>query len=399
MKEYSIAIIFSNIVKLEKNKKIKNINNNFFYLTGINVKNYCALLIIKYNKKNKSIFFYNTQNNIKILQSKLFINNYFPLNNIYNILFQKLLKTKIIYFSSNCYYSNNILLKITKKINFSYKIIDLNNIIHEMRLFKSKEEIKKIKISCKISAYAHKKTIQHCKTNIYEYHLSNIIENELKNKGAEKLSFPTIVGSGKNGCTLHYNKNNKLMLDGELVLLDAGGTYKGYASDITRTFPVNGKFSEQQKEIYNIVYTCLKKALKLYKPGTSIYSVTKKIIKIKVQKLLFLGLLHGNINEIIQKKLYFPFFMHSLSHWLGIDVHDVGDYGKEKKRKLLPGMVLTVEPGIYIPADISNVPTKYKGIGIRIEDTILITSEGNKNLTSSVTSDINKIEILMSKKK
>jgi len=182
--------------------------------------------------------------------------------------------------------------------------------------------------------------------------------------------------------------------DGDLVLIDAGCEYQGYAGDITRTFPVNGKFTPAQRAVYDIVLRSLDTALALYRPGTSIQAVTGEVVRIMVSGLVELGILNGDVDQLVADNAHRPFFMHGLSHWLGLDVHDVGAYGPERSRVLEPGMVLTVEPGLYIAPD-ADVPAQYRGIGIRIEDDIVITETGNENLTASVVKSADAIEALM----
>ncbi|MDT9587202.1 MAG: Xaa-Pro aminopeptidase [Candidatus Arsenophonus melophagi] len=273
--------------------------------------------------------------------------------------------------------------------------IDWRPMLHEMRLFKSAEELDIMRKASKISAHAHLRAMQICKPDMYEYQLAAEIEYQFANQGAKSPAYISIVGSGKNACILHYTENDALMKAGDLVLVDAGAEYKGYASDITRTYPVNGKFTQPQREIYHIVLMALNTALILYRPGVTINQVMAVVIKIKIEGLIQLGILQGEVDKLIESKAYLPFFMHGLSHWLGLDVHDVGDYGIDGDRLLEPGMVLTVEPGLYIAED-AHVPEVYRGIGIRIEDNILITEAGNENLTASVIKNPDEIEILMS---
>lgn len=220
------------------------------------------------------------------------------------------------------------------------------------------------------------------------------IHHEFNRHGARYPSYNTIVGSGENGCILHYTENESELRDGDLVLIDAGCEYKGYAGDITRTFPVNGKFTQAQREIYDIVLESLETSLRLYRPGTSMQEVTGEVVRIMVSGLVKLGILKGDVDELIAQNAHRPFFMHGLSHWLGLDVHDVGVYGQDRSRILEPGMVLTVEPGLYIAPD-ADVPEQYRGIGIRIEDDIVITETGNENLTASVVKKPEEIEALM----
>lgn len=277
-------------------------------------------------------------------------------------------------------------------------LIDWRPIVHELRLFKSDAEIELLRKAGEISALAHIRAMKACKPGMFEYQLAGEIEYEFTRHGARDPSYNSIVGSGDNACILHYTENESKMKDGDMVLIDAGAEYQGYAGDITRTFPVNGKFSRPQREIYQIVLKALNTALELYRPGTSISQVTQQILRIKVEGLVALGILHGDVEQLIESKAYQPFFMHGLSHWLGLDVHDVGYYGSNRDRILEPGMVLTIEPGLYIAPD-ADVPHEYRGIGIRIEDDIVITKDGNENLTATVVKDADEIEALMAQVK
>mgnify|MGYP000991354075 CR=1 FL=1 len=207
-------------------------------------------------------------------------------------------------------------------------------------------------------------------------------------------AYPQMEAAGENGCILHYTENECELRDGDLVLIDAGCEYQGYAGDITRTFPVNGKFTTAQREIYDIVLESLETALTLFRPGTSIQEVTGEVVRIMITGLVKLGILKGDVDTLITENAHRPYFMHGLSHWLGLDVHDVGAYGPERSRVLEPGMVLTVEPGLYIAPD-ADVPEQYRGIGIRIEDDIVITETGNENLTATVVKKADDIEALM----
>ncbi|MFQ3384752.1 Xaa-Pro aminopeptidase [Escherichia coli] len=240
----------------------------------------------------------------------------------------------------------------------------------------------------------HTRAMEKCRPGMFEYHLEGEIHHEFNRHGARYPSYNTIVGSGENGCILHYTENESELRDGDLVLIDAGCEYKGYAGDITRTFPVNGKFTQAQREIYDIVLESLETSLRLYRPGTSMQEVTGEVVRIMVSGLVKLGILKGDVDELIAQNAHRPFFMHGLSHWLGLDVHDVGVYGQDRSRILEPGMVLTVEPGLYIAPD-ADVPEQYRGIGIRIEDDIVITETGNENLTASVVKKPEEIEALM----
>ncbi|ROP59729.1 aminopeptidase P [Enterobacter sp. BIGb0383] len=273
-------------------------------------------------------------------------------------------------------------------------ITDWRPRVHDMRLFKSSEELTLMRRAGEISALGHTRAMQTCRPGMFEYQLEGEIHHEFNRHGARFPSYNTIVGGGENGCILHYTENESPLRDGDLVLIDAGCEYQGYAGDITRTFPVNGKFTPAQREIYDIVLESLETALRLYRPGTSIQEVTGDIVRVMIRGLVKLGILQGDVEQLITEGAHRPFFMHGLSHWLGLDVHDVGAYGVDRSRPLEPGMVLTVEPGLYIAPD-ADVPAQYRGIGIRIEDDIVITKAGNENLTASVVKTADDIEALM----
>lgn len=271
------------------------------------------------------------------------------------------------------------------------KLIDWRPIVHEMRMFKSDFEIAILRKACDISAQAHVRAMKICQPKLYEYQLEAEILHEFAWHGARSSSYNTIVGGGNNSCILHYENNGDPLKDGDLVLIDAGCEYQYYAGDITRTFPINGKFNQAQRAIYDIVLASQYQAIKLFKPGTSIMEVNNHVIRTMVTGLVNLGIMKGDVESLITNKAYTAFYMHGLGHWLGMDVHDVGS-GRD--RILEPGMVLTVEPGLYISQG-AKAPECYKGIGVRIEDNILITESGNEVLTLGVPKDPEKIESLM----
>jgi Xaa-Pro aminopeptidase len=236
-----------------------------------------------------------------------------------------------------------------------------------------------------------------CKPGMFEYNLEGEIHHEFSCHSSRSPSYNTIVGSGGNACILHYNENRDRLNDGDLVLVDAGCELEGYAIDITRTFPVNGKFSMSQRAIYTIVLDAFNKSISLLRPGVSISQVNEEVILIIVKGLVDLGILKGNISSLVAEKAHRQFYMHSLGHYLGLDVHDVTRHGTISDQIALePGMVLSIEPGLYIMPG-SGTPEEYHNIGIRIEDSILITEEGNENFTNGVVKDIQSIESLMEK--
>lgn len=274
-------------------------------------------------------------------------------------------------------------------------MVDWRPIIHEMRLFKDPEELALIRKACEISARGHERAMRIAKPNLWEYQLEGEILQVFCQSGARYPAYNTIVGGGENACILHYTENNQRLVEGDLVLIDAGCEYQGYAGDITRTFPVNGKFNQPQREIYTLVLQCMQLALSQLRPGATIKQVSENVSKLMLQGLVELGILQGEVADLMAEAAHRRFFMHGLGHWLGLDVHDVGDYGHpHHTRPLEPGMVMTVEPGIYIRAA-PDIPKCYHDIGVRIEDDILITAEGNENLTASVVKDPDEIEALM----
>ncbi len=288
--------------------------------------------------------------------------------------------------------SSDRLLKIK---NSKTKILNSSNILHEIRLIKSESEIRKMRKAARIAVDAHRKTMSKVKTFRYEYELEAEIKYEF-NKSNSTSSYIPIVGSGKNSCVLHYNSNNSVLKDGDLVLIDAGCETEFYASDITRTYPVNGKFTRQQKEIYNIVLDAQKAAISQARRGNKFSDPHDAAVIIITQGLTKIGLLKGNISDLIKEKTYTRFFMHRTSHWIGMDVHDVGDYMIDNEwRSLENGMVLTIEPGIYID-DGEDIPEEYRQIGVRIEDMVLVNNSSPEVMTCGLEKEIDEIEEIIS---
>lgn len=290
--------------------------------------------------------------------------------------------------------------RVRKGISYPTSLIDLSDTIHEMRLIKSRSEINTMRKAAVISAQAHIRAMQACQPGMNEYQLEAEILYEFQRKGARYPAYTAIVGSGANSCILHYNGNNQIIRDGDLVLIDAGAEYQYYASDITRTFPANGKFSKEQRAIYQIVLNAQLAVIKIIKAGLPWEKMHEAAVKVITQGLVKLGLLRGNVHHLIATKAYLPFYMHHTGHWLGLDVHDAGRYAFNNKwRRLEPGMVLTVEPGIYISPDLKQVAKRWHNIGVRIEDDVLVTQKGCEVLTKKVPKTISEIEALMAKSK
>ncbi len=276
------------------------------------------------------------------------------------------------------------------------ELVSLEHILHEMRLFKSPEEIKLMRRAAEVSAKGHIKAMQTCKAGLYEYQIEAELVHHFMKEGLRAVAYPSIVAGGKNACVLHYTENADKLKNGDLLLIDAGAECDHYAADITRTFPVSGRFSEPQKQLYQLVLDAQTAAIGQVKPGVPWHLAHDASVEVLTKGLVELGLLEGKIKTLIKKEKFKQFYMHRIGHWLGMDVHDVGDYKVDQKWRLLePGMVLTVEPGLYISANCLTVDEKWRGIGIRIEDDLLVTEQGHEILTSGVPKTIAEIEALM----
>lgn len=273
-------------------------------------------------------------------------------------------------------------------------LTDVTQFLQEMRVFKSAAEIDNMRKAAEISAAAHLKLMRACKPGMKEYQLEAVFNEHCLQAGCRGFAYNAIVAGGNNACTLHYIANDQILKDGELVLIDAGGEYEYYAADITRTFPVGGKFSPAQKQIYELVLRAQLAGIAQVKPGNTFDSVQKAMLDIIVPGLVELGILSGDVKQLIKDKEYRKFYMHSSGHWLGLDVHDAGKYKVNNQwRKFEPGMVVTVEPGIYIAnTNAGNVDVKWLGIGVRIEDDVLVTKHGNEVLSAKAPKTITEIE-------
>ena len=276
------------------------------------------------------------------------------------------------------------------------EFIDLDHLLHELRLFKSAAEIKAMARAGKVAARAHVRAMAVCRPGLYEYQLQAEIEHEFAMAGAAFPAYSSIVGGGANACILHYIENRDPLHDGDLVLIDAGCELDGYAADITRTFPVSGTFSGEQRALYEIVLEAQYAALGATVAGNHWNEPHDLTVRVITEGLRELGLLRGSVEELMEKEAYKEFYMHRAGHWLGMDVHDVGDYKVDHQWRLMePGMVMTVEPGIYVAPDNDKVEARWRGIGIRIEDDVAITKQGPKILTADVPKTVADIEALM----
>jgi len=275
------------------------------------------------------------------------------------------------------------------------EFVALDHVLHDMRLFKSRSEVGLMRRSGDIAAGAHVRAMRFCEPGRMEFEVMAELLHEFHSHGAD-ISYPPIVGGGANSCILHYNANDARLRDGDVLLVDAGCEYGYYASDITRTYPVNGRFTREQRAVYDIVLEAQQAAIAAVKPGNHWNEPHDAAVRTITQGLRRIGLLRGSVASLIRSAAYKKFFMHRTGHWLGMDVHDVGDYKvSEEWRVFEPGMVLTVEPGIYIPRGTRSVPRRFWNIGVRIEDDVVVTRGGCEVLTAAAPTDPDEIEALM----
>jgi Xaa-Pro aminopeptidase len=275
---------------------------------------------------------------------------------------------------------------------------DIGCLLDDLRTIKSEEEQRILRTAGEITAKAHCQAMQSTRPGQYEYEVQAVFEYTCRRRGASHEAYPSIVGSGPNTTTLHYEANSRRMVDGDLLLIDAGAEYKGYAMDLTRTFPVNGRFSPLQRKIYVVVLAALEAATAQVRPGNTLETVHNAAVRATTAGLVELGLLQGDVDELIASEAYKRFFMHLTSHWVGLDVHDRGRYLVDGVwRSLEPGMVLSVEPGIYIVEPVTSAvgDDVYESIGVRLEDTVLVTPDGCEVLTASAPTDPDAVETLM----
>jgi len=390
-------------------------NSDFYYLTGF-VEHDAVLALIPGREQGEVVLFCQEKDKTRELWTgilmgpeqaieQLKIDDAFPIGDIDDIL------PGLIEGRERVYYSMGKDPRFDQRVMDWVKIIRgkvrqgahppgeflvLDHLLNEMRLIKSPMEIKLMKKAGAISAQAHKRAMAACRAGLHEYHLEAELLHEFVRSGSRAPAYNNIVAGGKNACILHYVENNAVLKDGDLVLIDAGCEYEYYAADITRTFPVNGRFSKEQKALYEIVLNAQLQAIKAIKPGAAWDEPHNITVRIITEGLVNLGLLKGNVQELIKTNAYKAFYMHRAGHWLGIDVHDVGDYKIDDKWRLMePGMVTTIEPGIYIAPDNMDVDKKWRGIGIRIEDDVLVTRTGHRILSEGAPKTVEEIENFM----
>ncbi|MGM0554782.1 MAG: aminopeptidase P N-terminal domain-containing protein, partial [Myxococcota bacterium] len=276
-------------------------------------------------------------------------------------------------------------------------IVDARDIVNDMRVVKTAEEIERMRASVELTAEAHVLAMQNCKPGIKEYELQALIEYHFRRNGAEYPAYESIVGAGNNATVLHYTENRDTIEDGDVVLIDAGAELEFYAGDITRSFPANGEFTPAQRDVYQAVLDAEIAAIEDVEPGLPYNELQERTVRRLTQSMVDLGLLDGSVDELIEEEEYKKYYPHKIGHWLGIDVHDVGPYYDDAQqwRALAPGMILTIEPGIYIPEGDESAPEEMRGLGIRIEDDILVTNEGCENLSKSCPKTIDEVEALV----
>ena len=390
-------------------------DSDFFYLTGFHEPDAVAVIIPQRNQGEYLLFCRESDPTAEIWSGKRAglvgacdyygADDAFPITDIEDILPGLLENKKRIYYSMGRYKSfdqrviNWVSLAGAKGragIHAPDQFISLAQIVHEMRLIKSHSEIKIMKKAAAISAEAHIKAMKIAKPGMKEFQLEAELTSSFISQGARYSAYPSIVGGGKNGCILHYIDNNSEIQDGELVLIDAGAEYECYAADITRTFPINGRFTSEQKAVYEIVLEAQVAAIEAVKPGNSWNDPHEAAVRVITRGLIDLKILTGAVEDLVAEESYRPYFMHRTGHWLGMDVHDVGEYKIDGEWRVLEsGMVTTVEPGLYLSRNIQGLDSKWWDIGIRIEDDVLVTNNGNDVISSRVPKEVSEIESLM----
>jgi len=389
-------------------------DNDFFYLTGFPEPEALCLLSPQHETERFILFVRPRDKEKETWTGKRFgvegakdlfgADAAYTIDKIDEILPQHLLQAENVYYAFGR--DDQLNNKIVTLMNHSrmqrqrsgrgpVSVIDPGTILHEMRLFKSQAELALMRQAVNASTAAHHAAMIQTRPGMYEYEIEALLEFHFRRLGAAGPAYASIVASGANATILHYITNDKQMQDGELLLIDAAAEYANYCSDVTRTFPIGTHFSAPQRDIYDLVLTAQKEAIVMVKPGVKFDDVHARATEVLVDGLRTFGLLSGDTKEIIEKGDHRKFYMHRTSHWLGMDVHDVGKYKLgEDSRVLQPGMILTVEPGIYIAEDAEGVEDRYRGIGVRIEDDVLVTDTGYDVLTKDIPKEVSDLETL-----
>ncbi len=388
-------------------------DSHFYYLTGFNEPE--AVVVIIAGKNPRSILFCREKNKEREIwdgfrhgpagAKKAFgFDETYPIDSIDNLLpklmgNQSLLATPIGLHTDwdlrVAKWLKGVRAQVRSGIEPPEQIIESRSLTSEMRLLKDDYEMQVMQRAADISVSAHMRAMQKTKPGKWEHEIEAELLHEFHRYGSQAPAYTSIVAGGGNACVLHYIENNQRLNNGDLLLIDAGCEVDGYASDITRTWPVNGKFEGAQKDVYEVVLEAQLKSIAAVKPGAKFQAYHDAALKVLVRGLIDLKLCKGSVDKVIEKKEYFQFYMHRAGHWLGLDVHDCGVYTHDgESRKLKPGMVLTVEPGLYIrPA--KNVPKQFWNIGVRIEDDVLVTKSGNRVLTEAAPKKVKDVEAWM----
>lgn len=395
-------------------------NKHFYYLTGFNEPDALLLLIKIYNSQQSILFSLPKDKSHEVWHGRrvgqeqacqhYHFDQSFVLDDVTRFVPEYLDGLSQVYFCfDNSEMSQQVftwLSQVRATVRQGTKVpevlIDASPIINELRLIKSANEIALMRQVNYISGLAHQRAMQKTAVGMFEYQIETELLHEFSRHGARHSAYASIVAGGDNANILHYTNNGEILKDNDLLLIDAGGELSGYAADITRTFPVNGTFTAPQKLLYQLVLDTQLAVISAIKPGITFAKLTKIANKCLTQGLMDLAILSGDLTQLLNDKASKKYFIHGLGHWLGLDVHDVGDYhindNREQCRAFEPGMVLTIEPGLYMPNDDYDLDEKWRGIGIRIEDNIVVTEQGYENLTVNSPRTINEIEALMKNK-
>ncbi len=329
----------------------------------------------------------------------------FPISDLDDILPGLLENKERIYYTMGRYqdfdqrlvgWLNRVTSKGRAGVHAPDQVHSVGHYVHEMRLYKSREEIKTMRRAAQISAAAHRRAMEVCRPGMYEYQIEAELLHSFMRHGSRAPAYPSIVGGGANTCILHYNENNEPLADGDLLLIDAGCELDHYASDITRTFPVNGRFTPEQRAVYEIVLEAQLAAIAKVAPGNHWNDPHQAALEVITKGLVDLGILKGRWRTLMKEEAFRPYYMHRTGHWLGMDVHDVGDYKiGDEWRTLEPGMVTTVEPGLYLSPTIKGLAKRWWNIGVRIEDDVLVTADGHDVLSQGAPKSVEEIEAAM----
>lgn len=392
-------------------------NKNFYYLTGFNEPDALLVLLKRDNSEQAILFSLPKDKNQEVWHGRRIgqektcqdygVNLCFTLAEKSDLIPKYLNGLTQVYFAFDDQKLTQEIFDLLTKVRATIRqgakapthLTDANPIINELRLIKSTNEIEVMRQANYISCLAHQRAMQKTKAGLFEYQIENEILHEFSRHGARYAAYATIVAGGDNANILHYTDNNERLSNNDLLLIDAGGELSGYAADITRTFPISGKFTAPQKALYQLVFDTKTEVIAAIKPGITFAKLNNIANEYLTTGLFDLGILAGYLPTLIKDKACKKYFIHGLGHWLGLDVHDVGDYQineeKAQLRAFMPGMVLTIEPGLYFPLDDTAVESQWRGIGIRIEDNIVVTKNGCENLTYSCPETIEAIETLM----